>query len=245
MSLIFESYRILSDHQSHKLFNGVFAVSQIFGISALISVAFWMGISLPSHIYGNGHDFSVWRSRFGVQSVSDERKRFTKLLHMTLHSIAFIFSLVALKAVFDSHDYNRDASGQLSPIPNLYSLHSWIGISFYVFYLLQYVGGFTTFFFPGMSSEMRKFFLPFHQLFGLLIMVGFTATALMGISERAAWKHTCWTKDKQLCGEQVLANFFGVCLVGYTSSIVMLIMNPRWKRQPLPEEECLQPIESD
>lgn len=40
-----------------------------------------------------------------------------------------------------------------------------------------------------MNIETKRAFLPFHQLFGILLMIGFTAAVLLGISERAAWKH--------------------------------------------------------
>ncbi|KAI1721309.1 eukaryotic cytochrome b561 domain-containing protein [Ditylenchus destructor] len=262
MSLILlDSYRILNEQQSNRLFNMVFTASQIFGISAVLSVTLWMG-SYEDGGFGwsdnpekqfhyhptfmaMGMLFLYGEAIIVYRVFRNERKRFTKLLHLVTHSIALVFAAIALKAVLDSHDYHRDPEGEISPIPNFYSLHSWVGIFFLTAYVLQYLGGFLTFFFPGMSMEVRKFFLPFHQLFGVLILIGFTAGALMGISERAAWKHTCWTKDKQMCGEQLLANFFGLCLVGYSSSIVFLVMNPRWKRQPLPEEEFLQPLEAD
>ncbi|KAH7675934.1 Protein F55H2.5 [Aphelenchoides avenae] len=93
--------------------------------------------------------------------------------------------------------------------------------------------------------EIRKFVLPFHQLTGILILIGVTVAALMGISEHAAWKHTCWTKEKQFCGKQAIANFAGLFLVGYTAIIVVIILNPRWKRKPLPEEESLHNLVND
>lgn len=45
--------------------------------------------------------------------------------------------MIALKAVWDSHDYNRGPDNQLNPIPNLYSLHSWIGIFIFICFCLQ------------------------------------------------------------------------------------------------------------
>jgi hypothetical protein len=38
----------------------------------------------------------------------------------------------------------------------------------------------------------------------------------------------------------------GVCILGYSTAVVTLVLNPRWRRRPLPEEESLQQLtESD
>ena len=66
-----------------------------------------------------------------------ERKKFTKLLHVVLHSMIFVFFVVALKAVFDSHNLNVDKSGEPAPIPNLYSTHSWVGFTTVILFCMQ------------------------------------------------------------------------------------------------------------
>lgn len=43
-----------------------------------------------------------------------------KIVHASLLLLALIFTIVGLCAVFDYHNANN--------IPNLYSLHSWVGI---------------------------------------------------------------------------------------------------------------------
>ncbi|KAH7731320.1 Protein F55H2.5 [Aphelenchoides avenae] len=260
MSLIFESYHMLDEKQSAKLFNGLVAVSQIFGIAAVLCVAIWMGgfddggfswedpaqtFHYHPVLMSMGLIFLLGEAILVYRVFRGEPKRFTKLLHGTIHSIALIFMIIALRAVWDSHDYHKNPQGELDPIPNLYSLHSWVGFSMVLLACVQYVAGFTTFFYPGFAMEIRKFVLPFHQLTGILILIGVTVAALMGISEHAAWKHTCWTKEKQFCGKQAIANFAGLFLVGYTAIIVVIILNPRWKRKPLPEEESLHNLVND
>lgn len=56
-------------------------------------------------------------------------KLMMKFIHAGLHSLAFILVLIALLAVFDFHNEKR--------IPNMYSLHSWVGLAAVVLYALQ------------------------------------------------------------------------------------------------------------
>lgn len=41
----------------------------------------------------------------------NERKKFSKTLHVCLHSMVLVFMIIALKAVWDSHDLHKDAQG--------------------------------------------------------------------------------------------------------------------------------------
>jgi cytochrome b-561 len=48
---------------------------------------------------------------------------------MIIQATAFAFGVVGLKAVFDFHNHNN--------INNMYSLHSWIGITAFVLFSCQ------------------------------------------------------------------------------------------------------------
>ncbi|CAL1295738.1 unnamed protein product [Larinioides sclopetarius] len=56
-----------------------------------------------------------------------------KLLHTATMIVTFILAVISLKCVFDSHDY------RLVPIPNLYSLHSWIGLGTVILFAFQFL----------------------------------------------------------------------------------------------------------
>ncbi len=60
---------------------------------------------------------------------SKDSKSIVKLLHMAIQATAFAFGVVGLKAVFDFHNHNN--------INNMYSLHSWIGITTFVLFSCQ------------------------------------------------------------------------------------------------------------
>lgn len=105
-------------------------------------------------------------------------KIYIKILHVVLHVAALIFSSIALKAVFDSHNL------VLVPIPNLYSIHSWVGLSAFILFGLQWVLGFVSFLFPKLSEGFRRFYLPHHKFWGVVIFAMCCATCLMGITEK-------------------------------------------------------------
>lgn len=71
----------------------------------------------------------------------NERKRKLKLLHAGIMVAVFFLTVIALKAVFDSHNLKPCAKpseeGDYCPIPNLYSLHSWMGLITVILFLLQ------------------------------------------------------------------------------------------------------------
>ena len=106
------------------------------------------------YLYGNGMlnhmvllvAFLTFLSRFfsGIlmyRMFRNERKRKLKLLHAGIMIAVFFLTVIALKAVFDSHNLKPCAKpseeGDFCPIPNLYSLHSWMGLITVILFLFQ------------------------------------------------------------------------------------------------------------
>uniref|UniRef100_A0A915JSC4 Cytochrome b561 domain-containing protein n=1 Tax=Romanomermis culicivorax TaxID=13658 RepID=A0A915JSC4_ROMCU len=248
MSLVMDKYDFVDEQQSLRCFSIIFGVSQVFGALAVILVAVWMGNydggfgwqDTPKQQFHYHPMFMVIGMLFLYGEAiliyrlfRHEKKRLTKIAHMVLHSFVFLFFTLALKAVFAD---------------NMYTLHSWIGLSTVLLFCLQYAAGFISFFFPGLPLSTRQWYMPIHHFCGIAIFIFAGATALMGMAERAAFHvysngGTC-DKDK-FCSEGVVVNFLGVSLFLYCICVVYLVVNPRFKRRPLPEEEMLYPLTAD
>ena len=84
----------------------------------------------------------------------DVKKIRVKILHGSLLALSFIFASIGLKAVFVNHNY------AVPPKKNLYSLHSWVGLTAVILFGAQWVCGFVSFLFPKLSEDIRKAYMP-------------------------------------------------------------------------------------
>uniref|UniRef100_A0A1B0G1W5 Cytochrome b561 domain-containing protein n=1 Tax=Glossina morsitans morsitans TaxID=37546 RepID=A0A1B0G1W5_GLOMM len=175
-------------------FKVLFVLTQLIGLTMIVLMGCWIGVHMgglagtsnPSiefnwhpllmtigliFLYGNA--ILVYR---GFRSL---RKKTLKLCHAAIHVVAFILTVLALVAVFDSHNLAP------KPIANMYSLHSWLGLAAVIMFCLQYVAGFAAFLAPGAKQSVRAALLPIHVYFGLFGFILAIAAALMGITEKA------------------------------------------------------------
>lgn len=56
-------------------------------------------------------------------------KQLMKFIHAGLHILAFVLTVISMVAVFDFHNAAK--------IPNMYSLHSWLGLTALILYTQQ------------------------------------------------------------------------------------------------------------
>ncbi|KAF4519189.1 hypothetical protein B566_EDAN008252 [Ephemera danica] len=173
-------------------------------------------------LYGNG--IMMFRS------LRYRRKRQLKLLHAACHILTFVLVVIGLQAVFDSHNLADP------PIPNLYTLHSWVGLTSVILFCCQFFAGLTAFLWPGTKLSLRGAYMPIHRFFGMAGFIFAVAAALMGLLEKAHWV----IKDYQtLSSEGLLVNFIGILLMTFASLVMYVVTTDSYKRLALAEDEML------
>ncbi|KAJ0043869.1 hypothetical protein Pint_17437 [Pistacia integerrima] len=141
------------------------------------------------------------------------RKEVKKLIHLVLHAIALILGCIGIYAAFKYHNE--------SSIANLYSLHSWLGISVIVLYGIQWIYGFLLFFYPGGTDALRSASLPWHVLFGLFVYVLAVATAAIGFLEKLTFLESSGLA--KYGSEALLVNFTAVLTIIYGAFVILSV----------------------
>ncbi|XP_037922644.1 probable ascorbate-specific transmembrane electron transporter 2 isoform X2 [Hermetia illucens] len=107
---------------------------------------------------------------------------YVKLAHMFFHACAIPCIVVGFLAVFDSHNL------QEPPLPNFYSLHSWLGFVTMGLFALQFIVGFFSFLVllccENATYGCRAAMVPIHASFGLVNFMLAIATCVTGLTEK-------------------------------------------------------------
>merc|ERR1712086_398526 len=151
-------------------------------------------------LYGNGA--LVYRV---MPARSDGHELKLKICHALVMMIVFVLMVIGLKAAFDSHNLS------VPPKPNMYTLHSWVGLLAALLFGCQWALGFAAFLFPKFSPEIRSLLLPFHQYFGSAILALAVGAACMGHLEKMIWSNMKGYAGKE--AEMWLVNCTGLLLV--------------------------------
>ncbi|NXI59509.1 CYBR1 reductase, partial [Chloroceryle aenea] len=160
-------------------------------------------------------------------------KLLMKFIHAGLNTIAMILAIISMVAVFEYHN--------ISSIPNMYSLHSWIGLTAVIFYSLQLFLGFAVFLLPFAPVPVRAALMPIHVYSGLTIFATVIATALMGITEKLIFslKNPPYKASPP---EATFVNCLGLLLVIFGAIVLWMASRPHWKRPPEQNAKVLQSI---
>jgi len=222
----------LSIH-NRRVFLGTFVVTQIPGLLSVILMLVWTinyrggfswGAADPGHafnwhpllmtigmiyLYGNGAlVYRVW------PPMDSSKKMKLKMLHAATMSVVFVLMVIALKAAFDSHNLRE------KPIPNMYTLHSWVGLTASILFGIQWLSGLLTFLLPVAGAQLRANLLPFHQYYGSAIFAMVIAAALMGFLEKAIWAIGDYATKS---GEGLLVNSMGMLIVVFGLCVTFML----------------------
>ncbi|XP_068208838.1 transmembrane ascorbate-dependent reductase CYB561-like isoform X2 [Palaemon carinicauda] len=236
-----------NEAQNLSFFSKIYTLTQMLGILCVSLIGVWIGVfrggfawrSNPAKEF-NWHPFLMVlglvflyaNGALVYRGFRSERKKKLKIIHMLMHLGAFVFSVIGLVAVFDSHNLAEP------PMPNMYSLHSWLGLSVVILFACQWMSGLLTFLFPGLRPSVRAAYLPIHQFFGLLIFVGAVCTSLLGLTEKALYaiNGTGGKKYNEFPPEGILVNVIGLLLLFFAGMVVYLTSNPHFRRQTTEDE---------
>ncbi|XP_061580452.1 plasma membrane ascorbate-dependent reductase CYBRD1 [Cololabis saira] len=160
-------------------------------------------------------------------------KLMMKFIHAGLNLAAFIFAIIAMVAVFDFHNAAK--------IPNMYSLHSWLGLMAVILYGAQLVLGVGMYLIPVTPVSWRAAFMPIHVYSGLLLFTSIIAVALMGITEKLIFGLSN-PKYKDSPPEAIFVNVLGVLLVVFGALILWIATRTSWKR---PSDQVLHTLHTN
>ncbi|KAI3388589.1 hypothetical protein SNEBB_003802 [Seison nebaliae] len=239
---MYDSQRNLMDTANNgkrmaNIFSILVVIAEVFGSLAIVLVSFWIwkyrgGLAGRSDLTREfnyhplfmtiGLIFFYGNSILLFRVFRNMKKTHIKIIHATLHMAAFIFSIVGLVAVFDTHNLKEP------PIPNMYTLHSWIGMTTIILFTLQWMSGFVAFLFPKLSDTLRTALMPKHRFWGVAIFILSCLSALLGIMEKVTFISAS-IKYNEMSGEGVLINIYGMCIV-FFGLIVSYVVTKDKKR---------------
>ncbi|UXI22409.1 hypothetical protein NH340_JMT08352 [Sarcoptes scabiei] len=225
-----------------KLYNRLYYLSQTISVLLLILILIWVynylngfGFDDPSQTF-NYHPMFMFIGFILIysnailiyRSFRLELKQKLKIWHASMNAIAMIIAFFgSVSVIYFHHKMN---------ITHFYSLHSWLGISTWSLFILQFITGFTAFLFPTASFGLRKMLMPYHRYVGVCTFVLASATCLTGLNEKAifAFKNPAYSS---LAMNGILTNSIGLLLCIYCSLVVFLVTKIEYQRKPLPEEQ--------
>ncbi|XP_051114540.1 probable ascorbate-specific transmembrane electron transporter 2 [Andrographis paniculata] len=161
---------------------------------------------LLGFILFSGEAIMAYRTVRGV-------RRTQKLLHLILHLIALVAGIIGIYAVFKFHDEIES--------PNMYTLHSWIGLSTFILFGLQWLFAFFSFWYPKARTAIRARFLPWHAVLGLVIFLMAIVTAETGLVERF---HFLGLVRSQ---EALIVNFIGLLVLLFAIAVAVGVALPK------------------
>jgi len=139
-----------------------------------------------------------------------------KGVHLFLHTCAFACSATAVYLIWQFH-------GALK-LPNLYSVHSVVGMAAIVMFGLQWCAGVIGFVFPMTPGWMRFMALPIHKFLGIAVFVAVTVACALGAMDRQRITWETGVNVPYTAPTDKWANGFACCVLA-SALLVGFVMN--------------------
>ncbi|GMJ13347.1 hypothetical protein like AT4G25570 [Hibiscus trionum] len=137
-----------------------------------------------------------------------------RAVHLTLQTIALGCGIFGIVVIFKFQDESNK--------PDMYTLHSWLGMSAICLFGLQYLLGFFSYVFPGAESYSRAAYQPWHTFGGLVIFLLAIGTAEMGLL------HKFLLLELFRGQEALIVNFIGLLLFLFAVAVGLTVALPRY-----------------
>ncbi|XP_075953215.1 lysosomal membrane ascorbate-dependent ferrireductase CYB561A3-like [Anarhichas minor] len=153
-----------------------------------------------------------------------QKKHTWKLVHAGLMLLVLLLSVLGLCAVFDNHRFFK--------IPDMYSIHSWVGICTVIMFAFQWLLGLAGFLLPCSPLGFRSNLKPVHVWMGKAILILTVASCISGIDEQLFF-----TLDgiigkpySSLPVEAKFANSLGLLIVAFVLVVFGILSKNNWQR---------------
>jgi len=158
------------------------------------------------------------------------RHRVKKYIHATLNLVGVVFAIVGLMAVLEFHNEQG--------FPNIYSLHSWLGVVTLAFLFLQALGGLAIFqdLVKGARDEIRAAYKPWHVAAGVFMVTAAAATICTGLQEKYGFANPA-----KFSAEAYTFNFTALMIFMWGFTVIYILTSvekrtPEDNYEELPED---------
>lgn len=148
-------------------------------------------------------------------------RRTSKCLHSLTMFLSVAVAVPGIWSVWESHSLAQP------PIPHLFSLHSWLGLSTMSLMAVQLLFGLVIFLLPCAPSRIRGQYHHVHVFFGLAFIILATAASLIGLTEEALFSLS--SNYPKLPGKGILLNLIGLFLTIFTATVTFIATKPSFK----------------
>jgi len=211
---------------------------QIFIALSMASLFSWIFFynDQPANELFKWHPFCMGLSFFGLMAEAvvayhtfPGGKPTQKLWHLLFNTLGLLTAIAGMVIVFRYHSINS--------FPDLYSLHSWVGLLTFILLGIQYIVGFAAFWWPRPKESTRRQILPFHVLLGCAVFILGAVSAVSGLLEKVTFTElTGATPVGKYSGYAMVGNLTGVLLVLSSAMALSLIYLRRTGTYPAPAE---------